>query len=38
MRNSEREAVSMQCEGVQLPARRSNLQPRETAWVAFEPQ
>lgn len=28
----------MQCEGVQLPARRSNLQPRETAWVAFEPQ
>lgn len=28
----------MQCEGVQLPARRSNLQPRERAWVAFEPQ
>lgn len=28
----------MQCEGVQLPARRSNWQPRERAWVAFEPQ
>lgn len=28
----------MQCEGVQLPARRSNWQPKERAWVAFEPQ
>lgn len=28
----------MQWDGVQLPARRSNLQPRERAWVAFEPQ
>lgn len=28
----------MQWDGVQLPARRSNLHPRETAWVAFEPQ
>lgn len=28
----------MQWDGVQLPARRSNWQPRERAWVAFEPQ
>lgn len=30
--------MSMQWDGVQLPARRSNLQPKERAWVAFEPQ